>query len=75
LSILFTKKKVAGSLHEKLRKIKPTRRIVSGFKVVAEEVCRENHDINTKPNTLFPSLVQFVRQLQEMEHRKVAKIS
>ena len=54
-------------------KIMVTRRIISGFKYVAQEVGRENHNVNFMPNTLFPAVVQFRRHLQEMGHSRVAK--
>jgi hypothetical protein len=54
-------------------KIMVTRRIISGFKDVAEEVGRENHDVNLMPNTLFPAGVQFRRYLQEMGQSRVVK--
>ena len=56
-------------------KIMVTRRIISGFKDVAKDVCREHHDANVMPDTLFPSVVQFTRHLQDIRQSRVAKIS
>jgi hypothetical protein len=56
-------------------KIMVTRRIFSGFKYVAEEVCRENRNVNVMPDTLFPAVVQFTRHLQDIRQSRVAKNS
>ena len=53
-------------------KIMATRRIIYGFKDVAEGVRRENHNVYVTPNTLFPAVVQCAEHLQDIRQSGLA---